>query len=411
MVLRRDDQSGRDAPYLPEIGVLALVPDDFDEPWQSRHQILTRLSAYFPVVWVEPPPGRRDMIPYLVKKRSTFSTPAFAVQAPSPWLPLLSRPAWLARFLERRRLARALRTLVKLGCSRVVLSIWRPQFEPALSAVAYDLATYHIDDEYSFSIIETPPDQRELRLIEAADVVLVHSPRLMQRKGHLNPVTVYSPNGVDYEAYRSPMPEPADLAVIPHPRVGYTGYLKWQLDWALLRELIVSHREWQFVFVGPQRPYKGLAEIIHALSRAPNVHFLPPRGQKDLAAYPQHFDVCTMPYIASAYTECIYPLKLHEYLASGRPVVGTRLPTLEEFADVVTLASTVDEWSSAIAEALSLASRDDSRRAERQRVASRHDWGAIVERIARAMAAGIGTDEFDRLERALELARRDERSA
>ena len=41
-------------PYLPDVGVLALVQEVFDRPWQPRHQILTRLSHYYPVVWVVP---------------------------------------------------------------------------------------------------------------------------------------------------------------------------------------------------------------------------------------------------------------------------------------------------------------------------------------------------------------------
>ena len=61
------------------------------------------------------------------------------------------------------------------------------------------------------------------------------------------------PNGVDYAAYVRTWPEPADLAAIPHPRVGYVGVIKKQLDLELLYALAGRHRPWSFVLVGPQK--------------------------------------------------------------------------------------------------------------------------------------------------------------
>lgn len=41
----------REAPLVPDVGVLALVPDTWGGPWQPRHHVLTRLANVFPVVW------------------------------------------------------------------------------------------------------------------------------------------------------------------------------------------------------------------------------------------------------------------------------------------------------------------------------------------------------------------------
>jgi glycosyltransferase involved in cell wall biosynthesis len=392
-------------PRLPEIGVLAVVPDHFDEPWQSRHQILTRLAHYFHVVWVDPAPAWRDLLRGAgkagVRASAHDGTHAFAVYGPDAWVPSLCRPEWLAQLLERTRLRRARRILVERGCRHIVVSIWRPDFERALTAIAHDLAAYHIDDEYTFSSDGGARDERELRILEAVDVVSVHSPGLLRSKGHVNPNTVFIPNGVDYAGYATAAPEPADLAAIPHPRIGYSGYIKSQLDWSLLRELIVSHREWHFVFVGPQRPHPEMKAIVEALAREPNAHFLGSKDHMALTAYAQHFDVCIMPYKMDEYTKCIYPLKLHEYLASGRPVIGVRIPTFEAFADVVGLASGVGEWSKAIAAALASSANCESRRSARQAVARQHDWRTIAQSMARLLAGGLGPEARDRLERAV----------
>ena len=382
-------------PTSPEIGVLALVPDSFNEPWQSRHQILTRLSSYFHVVWVEPTPHWRDMLrrPQRSPVPPHRDRGGFVIYRPAPWLSHLHRPAALARRLERVRLGQARQLLVERGCRKIVLSLWRPSFDVALRLVPHDLAAYHIDDDYTFSMTgETPSDPREVQLIAAVDVVSVHSRGLLRRKGNINGRTVFLPNGVDYTTYATLRQEPADLAAIPHPRIGYTGVLKPQLDWDLLRDLVSTHAEWQFVFVGPHHSDATVGPLVRTLARKPNVHFLGVKEVDELAAYPQHFDVCIMPYRMNAYADCIYPLKLHEYLAAGPPVIGTPILTLKEFSDVVILATSREEWSAAIEAALRREPRSNRCRATRQAVAYSHDWAGIVRQMAALISdASVGS--------------------
>jgi len=61
-------------------------------------------------------------------------------------------------------------------------------------------------------------------------------------------------------------------------------------------------------------------EAVASLARQPNVHFLGGKRIGELPGYTQHLDVCAMYYALNDYTKFIYPLKLHEYLATGRPV-------------------------------------------------------------------------------------------
>jgi len=178
--------------------------------------------------------------------------PGMTVYSPEFWFPKFNRPDWLDKFTFDARLRRARNILLRRGCRKIVLYVWRPQFGAALDAIPFDVSCYHIDDEYSFSQVETPPDPQELELMARVDEVFIHSPGLWERKGQINPHTTFSPNGVDYDAYAKAVPEPADLSSIPHPRIGYTGWIKRQLDWPLLVRLTQAHPEWSFVFVGPQ---------------------------------------------------------------------------------------------------------------------------------------------------------------
>jgi glycosyltransferase involved in cell wall biosynthesis len=393
------------AALLPEVGVLGLVPDPFNAVWQPRQQVLLRLARYFHVVWVNPAQSWRWWERSGINGAAAACAPVedadrFTVY--TPWLPLLYRPARLARAMERARLKHARAILARRGCTAIVLSLWRPQFAEALELVRFDQSCYHIDDEYSFAEQAVPLGDHERRLIGAVDQVFVTSRGLLAGKGGINPHTDFVPNGVDFAAYAAPWPEPPDLAAIPRPRIGYTGVVKPQLDWPLLEALAASRPDWSFVFVGPIQREPRTLEVVARLGRRANVHFLGLRSLEALAAYPQHFDVCIMPYRLNHYTDQIYPLKLHEYLASGRPTVGTPISTLTTFPEVVRLAHGPREWVQAIAEALGPTAITDERRTARQRVARDHDWDGLVQQIARTIAGRLGPAWAARLDEAVE---------
>jgi glycosyltransferase involved in cell wall biosynthesis len=237
-------------------------------------------------------------------------------------------------------------------------------------------------------------------VIAAVDQVFAISPGLMEKKGRFNPHAALVPEGVDYHAYADKAPEPADLAAIPSPRLGYTGMLKKHLDWPLLFDLAQKHREWSFVFVGPLNRTHGIEQEIAKLAALANVHFLGEKTVHDLARYPQYFDVCLMPYVVDDYTKYIYPLKLHEYLASGRPVVGSPIRTLQDFSHVIQLADTSEKWSAALTAALAPSERSSARMAARQSVAQAHDWENLVRRIARIQCERLGLNEVSFFETA-----------
>jgi glycosyltransferase involved in cell wall biosynthesis len=304
------------------------------------------------------------------------------VYQPEFWLPRLSRPAWLAKLISKTRLRRAAERLRAAGCNRFVLYIWRPEFGDTVEHLAHDLSIYHVDDEYTFSSTDVEVSPKERRLLE----VFIHSMAMMRKKGSFNPNTELVPNGVDYSLYATAVPEPADLSAIPRPRIGYIGTLKKMLDWPLLLELSAAHPEWSFVFVGPTGGHREIDAALQAMSKRPNVYFLGGKPTEDLGAYPQHFDVCIMPYQPDGYTKYIYPLKMHEYLASGTPVVSTPIGSVQEFKSVIAIASNAQEWSAMIKRALAEEENRPARRRERQEVARRYDWEGLVNRIALTIA-------------------------
>ena len=389
-------------PVLEDVGILALVPDHWNSRWMVRHHIMARLASYFHMVWVNPAHHWRDTLksrPELSQTSDMAQYPGFAEYTPEFWLPDFYRPGWLARFTLRQRLLQASRMLRDRGCRKIILYLWRPEFEPILGMISFDLSCYHLEDEYSFSRVERPIDPVEAQLLAAVDHVFILSPALYEKKGKINPQTTYLPGGVDFEAYSQSLAEPRDLAPIVHPRVGYVGSLKWQIDWDLLLKLTREHSEWSFVLVGPASPHPEIDGALQELRGRRNVHFLGGKPSTAMMAYPQHFDVCIMPYGDNDYTKYIYPLKLHEYLASGKPLVGTPIASLAPLGDVVLLPRSAEQWSSMLVQALSRAENTEERRLARQNFARQHDWSNLTRQIAGTMARRLGLAYSTRVER------------
>src|SRR5262249_31879647 len=99
---------------------------------------------------------------------------------------------------------------------------------------------------------------------------------------------------------------------------------------------------------------------------------------------------CLMPYVLDDYTKYIYPLKMHEYLASGQPVVSTPIRSVLALRDVVLVAGSRSEWEKAIMQALGAAENSSRVRMRRQRVAQAHDWDVLVRKIAEVITERLG---------------------
>jgi glycosyltransferase involved in cell wall biosynthesis len=390
----------KEGPLFDDVGVLALVPNRWGSTWQVRQHVLIRLARYFHVLWMDPAHEWQDSFAVMKRREppSADRYPGLNVYVPEFWLPAFYRPDWLASFAFRQRVNNAARRLRRSGCKKLILYLWRPEFAGALDMMPWDVSCYHIDDEYMFGMETAPTTESEKRLLTTVDQVIVHSAGLMEKKGQLNPNTALITNGVDFSVYSRPAQEPEDLSCVPHPRIGYTGVIKKHLDWPLLCQLAESHPEWSFVFVGPIAAHAEITDSVDRLRRRPNVWFLGAKSWRQLAAYPQHFDVCIMPYSkADPSADYIFPVKLHEYLASGRPVVGMPIRSLENFTDVVSLATTLKEWETAIENGLHSAAASAEKQLARQSVAKRYDWGILAGHIAEILADRLGETYAGRL--------------
>lgn len=385
-----------------KVGILAFVPDVWDSKYQSRHYIMDGLSKYYKILWLMPPVYFTDYIEKPKKKKYENAGLrkiknnlwSYGINIPIDYRRKYNkknifsvvfryyRELWCYLYIDRIK-----KIIKKLNYEKVVIYIWRPEYYWVIDKLKASLVCYHIDDEYSFN-----PDKdaevsiEEMYLLKRSDIVFIHSNTLMKKKGGINKNTFSLPNGVDYGYYRNIIDNgyeiPCDMDKIPHPRIGYMGYIKKHLDLKLLYEIAEKNTKWSLVFIGPVREeHSEIDEIIKKLHCLKNVYFL---GGKDVAELPKYInelDVCIMPYKITNYTKYIYPMKMHEYFSCGKPVVSTKIDNILEFSEIISIAEGSEEWVDSIKKILDKNDVNSGKKA--MNVAMNNSWEERVDKIKR----------------------------
>jgi glycosyltransferase involved in cell wall biosynthesis len=205
--------------------------------------------------------------------------------------------------------------------------------------------------------------------LRQADVALVTSRNLYRLKSHLNPNTYVLHNAVDIsifsKALEQPLPRPAELEGITGKIIGFTGNLnEYRVNYQLIRSVAERHPDKKVVLVGPLNSdcYK-----VNGLDTMPNVILTGGKHIKELPAFLQHFDVTIIPFLRNKLTASVYPLKVNEYLAAGKPVVATDFSEdIRSFAKDIYLAENDEDFIHLIDRAIA----EDSDRLVSQRVAT-----------------------------------------
>jgi len=97
-----------------------------------------------------------------------------------------------------------------------------------------------------------------------------------------------------------------------------------------------------------------------------NVKLVGAQPYVDLPAWAKAFDVAIIPYRHNRQVENANPLKLREYLATGKPIVSVSNPEIDKFARWVRIAEGREAFLAELENAL----REDSADAATERVAA-----------------------------------------
>ena len=339
---------------------------------------MLRYSRRAPVLYVEPvqPPHRRVVVGYPGAPTHKISEGLWSLSIVKP-LPLDRTFDWVKNVNESMVRGRVISVARELRLHDYLLwfsyydSLGLDRTESTRFKV-YDC----IDDwsEFRQAYRDRLPEM-EARLVKESQVVFATSRRLYEGKHRLNPHTYLVPNGVDFEHFSRPagLTVPPALQDVQHPTIGYSGAISWWVDLELVEAVARKRPDWSFVFVGPVK--EGIR-----LPRLANVRFV---GQVPYEAVPSYlsvFDVCLIPFRQTRLIESVDPIKVYEYLATGKPIVSTPLPQVERFRPFVEIVEGPN-----LEHAIEQALKDDSsdRREARKGIAAENSWDRRFAEIMR----------------------------
>lgn len=206
---------------------------------------------------------------------------------------------------------------------------------------------------------------RQIRQLKArADLVVYCAPHLEAEERGTVRRSLLLTHGADVATFaaagRGETEEPDDVSRLPRPRVGFVGGIDAhtfdpELFLGVARRLPDCH----FVMVGGMSLPKGWCPL-------KNVHFLGRKPYESVAGYMAANDVLIMPWNNSDWIRACNPIKLKEYLATGRPVVTTDFPALDGWRDLVSVADGPDAFAAAV----------------RRAIAAPLDHGGVLARLA-----------------------------
>ncbi len=160
------------------------------------------------------------------------------------------------------------------------------------------------------------------------------------------------------------------------PRVVFWGVIDRRMDTPALVQLSRDLISGTIVLIGPQQdPDPQILSL-------PNVMTLPPQPIQLLPQIAQQADALIMPYADLPVTRAMQPLKLKEYMATGKPVIVNRLPSTLEWSDCLETASSPEEFSQLVRHCLRFGVSPSQQKA-RSRLA-RESWSSkarILEQI------------------------------
>ncbi len=242
------------------------------------------------------------------------------------------------------------------------------------------------------------------RLVREAALLLATSGDLYQEVNAVRPDSLLCPNGVDYGHFASHfasngasnfIPDdglsshpgeasmPADLSQIlsrGKPVIGYHGALARWFDFDLLKTVARRRADLAFVLIGPDHDRSLLPSGILDL---PNLSWLGPKSYAELPGYLHCFDVGIIPFQLNPITHATSPLKLFEYMASGKPVVITPMRESMRYEGVL-VARDSEEFSKKLDQALTLRTDPEYLKLIDQ-VAKENTWDARASQILDAL--------------------------
>ncbi|MCQ6278672.1 glycosyltransferase [Bacillus sp. EB600] len=240
-----------------------------------------------------------------------------------------------------------------------------------------------VDDHASFTGLINPKviHTMEKELVEKADVCFATASQLIEDRKEWSTNFHLIPNGAEYEHFAVVQEEklllPSDMENIAKPIIGFYGGISDWINLDIIADAARKLTECSFVLLGP------IDTDISQFKDLANVHFLGSKQYNRLPNYIQQFDICLISFKINKLTKSVNPIKMYEYLSSGKPVISTPLQEVLHYRDVIEIVTNSEELLNAISRIIDVKENFNSPEAikKRQKVGKENSWDSRWEKV------------------------------
>ena len=317
--------TGRSVTWINTIGTR---PIRFD--LRTAGRIVEKLKSWFRPV--KPP------APVLESK------PSPRVLSPKMWPSFRSK---FGRNLNRKILQKSLRKIAAESSEPPIIISTLPLVADLVGAIPGARWIYYCVDDFGVWPGYDGETMRamERELVPKVDAIIAVSETLQTHLRCLGRDSHLLTHGVDLDHWsvKTESGRPAELDGIESPILLFWGVIDRRMDLDFLREIRIRIPRATPVLVGPQE------DPDPALFQIPGIAIRPAVPYARLPELAAGADALIMPYADIPATRAMQPLKLKEYLATGKPVVVRDLPATRDWAEACDLASTPESFARALA--------------------------------------------------------------
>lgn len=284
-------------------------------------------------------------------------------------------------------LKKALKWL-RFNPEKLIIWTYTPHSADFVGAFGEYAAVYECVDEFTASkglVNARAIGKMERDLLAKVDLLIVTAQGLLAKQQFAKR-TKLVPNAAEVSHFATvadaDLPIAKELEQTKPPVVGFLGSIQYWIDTDLLVEIARKHPDWTVVLVGPL----GILADIDALREQPNVTLTGRVPYEEVPNYVKAFDVCLNPYHMDDVAEHCSPLKLYEYLATGKPVVSVDMPEVQQFKNMVSIAYNRSDFVSLVEETVSSLPEPPEQAQKRMQEAWNHTWEKRFEAASGALA-------------------------
>lgn len=363
---------------------LLVFADDWGRHPSSAQHLILRLLRDRQVVWVNTigtRPLRFDLgtarrvaekLGRWSGNEATAASPSAAsaprVLDPKMWPSFRSS---FGRRVNRALLLRSLRPIVTALSQAPVAVTTLPLAADLVGALPAKRWIYYCVDDFAVwpGYDGASMGRMERELVSKVDDAIAVSEHLVEHLSGLGRSAHLLTHGVDLDAWTAPTSDdfPAEFDGLAPPFVVFWGVIDRRMNVETMKCLSESWRGGTMVLFGP------CEDPDPALLALPHVRVRPPVSFARLGTIAGAAAVLVMPYADTAATRAMQPLKLKEYLATGKPVVVSDLPATRPWADACDVCVSPQEFARRVMQRIVDGTTDSQRTARLRLVAESWD--------------------------------------